>query len=293
LYAQHDFPASVSAAYSNALPQRASARQLSEWRKLSTKKGRRESGQLLLEGARLVSEAVASSFMVPAVVISDDERGHTAWRKLSSSATKRSIPAFVVASTEFEKLADTVHAAGIGCILEWKSPTFEPAKAATTLKRVLVCDRIADPGNLGTLIRTAAAFGLDAVILLPETAELTNPKTVRAAAGALFHIPVYDEVPATVVATWAQRANVPVIVADAHRGNPAVPSVGGRWALVIGGETLPLDRAWDKSASHWLSLPLERGVESLNAGIAGAVIMDRLCRTPAAPRPGRQRQERT
>lgn len=283
----------MSAAYSSALPQRASARQLSDWRKLSTKKGRRESGQLLLEGARLVAEAVASSFTVPAVVISDDERGHAAWRKLSSVATKRSIPAFVVAPAEFEKLADTVHAAGIGCILDWKPPAFEPTKAATTLKRVLICDRVADPGNLGTLIRTAAAFGLDAVILLPETAELTNPKTVRAAAGALFHIPVYDEVAASIVATWAQRANVPVIVADAHRGNPAIPPVGGRWALVIGGETLPLDRAWDKSASHWLSLPLERGIESLNAGIAGAVIMDRLCRVSPAPRVSHRRQERT
>lgn len=282
----------MSAAFSSTLPQRASARQLSDWRKLSTKKGRRESGQLLLEGARLVAEAVASNFTVPAVVISDDERGHTAWRKLVSTATKKSIPAFVASPTEFEKLADTVHAAGIGCVLDWKPPVFDPAKSASTLKRVLVCDRIADPGNLGTLIRTAAAFGLDAVILLPETAELTNPKTVRAAAGAIFHIPVFDEVAASAVATWSQRANIPVIVADAHRGDPAIPFVGVRWALVIGGETLPLDKTWDRAATQWVSLPLARNVESLNAGIAGAVIMDRLCRQPTGPKPPR-RQERT
>lgn len=282
----------MSAAFSSTLPQRASARQLSDWRKLSTKKGRRESGQLLLEGARLVGEAVASNFTVTAVIIADDERGHAAWRKLAPTATRKSIPAFVAAPTEFENLADTVHAAGIGCVLDWKPHAFDPASAAVTLKRVLVCDRIADPGNLGTLIRTAAAFGLDAVVLLPETAELTNPKTVRAAAGALFHIPVYEEVPASTVATWSRRANIPVVVADAHRGDPAIPFVGGRWALVIGGETLPLDKAWDQAATQWVSLPLERNVESLNAGIAGAVIMDRLCRQPTGAKPPR-RQDRT
>lgn len=245
-----------------------------------------------MEGARLVAEALASNFTVPAVVISDDERGHAAWRKLAPAATRKSISAFVASPTEFEKLADTVHAAGIGCILHWKPPSFDPASAAATMKRVLVCDRIADPGNLGTLIRTAAAFGLDAVILLPETAELTNPKTVRAAAGAIFHIPVFDDVSASAVATWSQRTNIPVVVADAHRGDPTIPFVGGRWALVIGGETLPLDKTWDRAATQWVSLPLERNVESLNAGIAGAVIMDRLCRQSTGPKPPR-RQERT
>jgi TrmH family RNA methyltransferase len=282
----------VTAAFSSALPQRASARQLSDWRKLSTKKGRREFGQIFLEGARLVGEAVSSDSRVPAIIISDEERGHAAWRRLAPAASKKSIPAFAIAPSEFEKLADTVHAAGIGCVLEWKPLVFDPAKVDAAVRRVLVCDRIADPGNLGTLIRTAAAFGLDAVILLPDTAELTNPKTVRAAAGAIFHIPVFEDVPAATVASWSHRAGASVVVADAHRGEPAIPPVGGKWALVVGGETLPLDKTWDRAASHWVSLLLERNVESLNAGIAGAVIMDRLCRQSTGAKPSR-RQERS
>lgn len=268
----------------------ASARQLAAWRKLTTKKGRREAGQILLEGLRLVSEAIASSSKVSIVVISDNEQGRECWRRSASLASKKSIPGALVPPREFEKLTDTVHAAGIACVMDWKSPAFEPA-ASTNLRHVLVCDRIADPGNLGTLIRTAAGLGLDAVFLLPDTAELTNPKTVRAAAGALFHIPVYEDVTPETVKAWSKRADVSLVVADAHRGESALPTAPKRWALVIGGETIPLNKSWETTTTSWVNLPLQRGVESLNAAVAGAIIMDRLCRTESSP-PARGRQHR-
>ncbi len=260
-------------------PSRASARQLSTWRKLTTKKGRRESGQILLEGARLVAESIASDFTVAAIVFTDDDRGREAWRRLAQTATKKSISAFAVPPREFEKLTDTVHAAGIACVMDWKSPVFESGGAASGLRRVLVCDRIADPGNLGTLIRTAAGLGLDAVFLLPDTAELTNPKTVRAAAGALFHVPVFEDVPPDMLKSWAKRAEITLIVADAHRGESNPLTVSKRWALVVGGETIPLSKVWESAGTQWITLPLHRGVESLNAAVAGAIIMDRLCRS--------------
>lgn len=275
--------------FPNNAPLRASVRQLSDWRKLSTKKGRREAKQLLLEGARLVAEAVASSTHVTAVIIADDERGHDAWRKLMPGAIKRNIVAFRLSSTDFDKLTDTVNSAGIGCVVDWTPAAFELMKQSGKLRRALVCDRISDPGNLGTLIRTAAGLGLDAVFLLPETAELTNPKTVRAAAGALFNIPVYEDVSTDVIMSWAKREAIAVIVADAHRGQASLPLTSAKWALVVGGETIPLDKTWEDAASHWISLPLQRGVESLNVAIAGAIVMDRLCRTPVMERPhGRQ-----
>lgn len=270
----------------STLPSRASARQLSTWRKLATKKGRREAGQILLEGARLVAEAIASDFTVGAVVFADDDRGREAWRRLAPTATKKSIPAFTVPPREFEKLTDTVHAAGIACVMTWKSPVFDAAAVPGSFRKVLICDRIADPGNLGTMIRTAAGLGLDAVFLLPDTAELTNPKTVRSAAGALFHIPVFEDVPPEVLKSWTKRAEITLIVADAHRGESNPPIVSKRWALVVGGETIPLNKAWDSVTTQWITLPLHRGVESLNAAVAGAIIMDRLCRTvePASAR---------
>lgn len=261
---------------------RASARQLSAWRKLGTKKGRREAGQFLLEGVRTIAEAVASESTVSAIVVADDNHGHEAWKRVSPGVSKRRISAFLVSPRDMEKLTGTVHAAGIACALAWKPLLFDQAAASTNLRRVLICDRVADPGNLGTLIRTAAGLGLDAVFLLPETAELTNPKTLRAAAGAFLHIPVYEDAAIESIKAWARRAEVPIIVADAHRGDPSLPKVSRRWALVVGGETIPLDKVWEKAASHWIAMPLQRGVESLNAAIAGAIIMDRLCRESEA-----------
>lgn len=271
---------------------RASARQLTAWHKLTTKKGRREAGQFILEGVRLVGEAIASTHDVQSVVLADDDRGRAAWQKLQAAIMKRAIPVHSLPPRDFDKLADTVHAAGAACVLKWKTTAFDPRSVAQEAERILVCDRIADPGNLGTLIRTAAALGLDGVVLLPETAELTNPKTVRAAAGALFHIPVYEEVPASAVVAWAKQINAPLIVADAHRGGTTMPPVSRRWALVIGGETIALDREWEHVTSHWITLPLARNVESLNAAIAGAIVMDRLCQM-ARRRPADRRRDRS
>lgn len=277
---------------SGSVPIRASARQLSDWRKLTTKKGRREAKQLLLEGARLVAEAVSSSSRVHAVIIADEERGHSAWRKLMPEAAKKSVAAFHLSSSDFDKLTDTVHSAGIGCVLDWTPHAFDPTKQSGKIRHALVCDRISDPGNLGTLIRTAAGLGLDAVFLLPDTAELTNPKTVRAAAGAIFRIPIFEDIPVDTIVSWAKRESIAVVVADAHRGQPSLALSSGKWALVIGGETIPLDKTWEKAAMHWISLPLKREIESLNAAIAGAIIMDRLCQTPVVAESSKRRQHR-
>ncbi len=232
---------------------------------------------MIIEGARLVAEAIAAKLTIEAIVFSDNERGHTAWRALASGRPRGSLTAFAVPEREFDRLTDTVHAAGIACVVEWAARQFDSGLTEKSWRRTLVCDRVSDPGNVGTLIRTAAALGLDAVFLTPGTAELSNPKTIRAAAGAAFQIPVFEHAAPASLLDWSRRAKQTIVVADAHRGKSA-PRQYSSWMLVIGGETLPLDSAWDKAETQWISLPLKRGVESLNAAVAGAIIMDRLFR---------------
>jgi TrmH family RNA methyltransferase len=146
-------------------------------------------------------------------------------------------------------------------------------------RRLLFCDRIRDPGNMGTLIRAAAGLGVEAVLTHPQAVELTNPKTVRASAGAIFRLPVYGGVPAGEVAAWCNRSKLPILIADAHRGR-VLRSVRERrgWLLIVGGETLPLDPAWEEVPAQRIRLALDRGVESLNAAVAGSILIDRLCR---------------
>jgi len=223
---------------------------------------------------------MASGWAVQAILVSDDPHGHAAHQRLDRSPKSGQIPTFSLPPRAFATLTDTVHAPGIAACLGWTAPTFNAQSGDhASLKRVLICDRIADPGNVGTLIRTAAALGLDAVILCAGTVELANPKTLRSAAGAFFHIPVFEEIKPAVVGAWCTKNGVKLLVADAHRGEAlSVVGVAERWALVVGAETIPLDPYWESVPVSWIRLPLQRHVESLNAAVAGAIIMDRLCR---------------
>jgi len=256
-----------------------SPRRLTAVRELSTKKGRRRQGAILLEGVRLVGEALTVRLDVECVLIADDAQGHRAAAQLPLQSPHVKDSVFIVSRTVFDKLADTIHAAGIATVVRWSPPSWPPQGDVASIRSVLVCDRISDPGNLGTLIRTAAGLGADCVILHPDCAELTNPKTLRATAGAVFRIPVYIDVPARVVSDWLRSRQLDVLVADAHAGASSydVGRAGG-WALVIGGETQPLDPVWRAPDVRRLRIPLARGVESLNAGVAGALLLDRLRR---------------
>jgi TrmH family RNA methyltransferase len=143
--------------------------------------------------------------------------------------------------------------------------------------RLLVLDGVQDPGNAGTLIRTAAAFGLSGVIALDGTVDPWNPKSVRAAAGACFSVPVLG-------APWSEAgpalaaANVPILVADA-RGTP-VSDVGPRspWALVVGSEGGGPRPEVQAAAARHVAVPMSGGTESLNAAVAGAILLYALTR---------------
>ena len=132
---------------------------------------------------------------------------------------------------------------------------------------VVVAAGLADPGNLGTLLRTAEASGADAVVLTPDTVDVTNPKVVRASAGGLFLVPVVDQVElgelqALGLRTVGTSAEAGLRYTDAD--------LTGRVAIVIGNEAHGL--ADDSPVDEWLSIPHAGRVESLNAAMAAAVL---------------------
>ena len=257
---------------------RASKGRLTAWRKLKTRKGRRESGQLVVEGVRLVTEALQSGCRVDVLIAADDAAGHGSATRVISGAGDWDGQVVRVASQEMRAVTDTVHTSGIAAVIAWRAGEWDdvsPLKA----NRILFCDAISDPGNLGTLIRTAAGLGMDAVVVGPESVEPSNPKTARASAGAIFRIPV---VRARTVATfleWSLSEDFDIFIADAGRGAREVgdrQEAAGRWILVIGGETTGLSPVWDVPEAQRVRIPMGRQVESLNAAVAGAILMDRL-----------------
>ncbi len=137
---------------------------------------------------------------------------------------------------------------------------------------VLVLDRLRDPGNLGTLLRSAAGAGVNAVYLSPETVDPWNPKVVRAGMGAHFRVPL---IPLDAGTLEELRERLPRrVVASAAVTRPYdATNWAGATALIIGGETEGIGPELAAWATDEVGIPLARGLESLNAAVAGAVIL--------------------
>lgn len=147
-----------------------------QWKKLQTKKGRDETGLFLLEGFHLVEEAVKSR--APLVELMVDER------TAIPPGWDVSVPVVIVTEAVMKAISSTETPQGIAAVCRQLPAELEGVKTA------LLIDAVQDPGNLGTMIRTADAAGIDAVILGEGCADVYNPKVVRATQGSLFHLPV-------------------------------------------------------------------------------------------------------
>ena len=139
-----------------------------------------------------------------------------------------------------------------------------------SLNFILIPDQIRDPGNLGTLLRSAAATDVQAVFLPPETSDVFAPKVVRAGMGAHFRVPIremgWDEIE-------AQIKGLRVLIADMNGTSCWKTDLHQPLALIVGGEAEGASEAARKLATQKISIPMDGNVESLNAGVAGSVLM--------------------
>ena len=138
---------------------------------------------------------------------------------------------------------------------------------------VVVADGVGDPGNLGTMLRSAEAAGVDAVVVTPGTVDAFNPKVVRASAGAIFHVPV---VPATVAD--ARAAGLRIVGTSSHQGRAHTDADwSGRLAIVVGSE--PHGVGADVEVDEWVRIEHGGRAESLNVAMATTVICFEAART--------------
>jgi TrmH family RNA methyltransferase len=240
-------------------------------RSLRRKKDRAKEGLLLVEGIHVVEEAVAAG-CVRELLLSDavagDPRGQ-AW-------TGRGLPVHRLAEREVAALAATRTPAGAFALVEDPCGPFDPGQVPPAALLLLAAG-VADPGNLGTLIRTAAALGASGVVTTEGTVEPTNPKVVRATAGALFRVPVRRAAVADLKA-----AGFALWVADA-RGRPltAWTRRPARLALAVGNEPRGVDPSVREQADATIAVPLAGGVESLNVAVATGILLHALMALPA------------
>jgi RNA methyltransferase, TrmH family len=241
-------------------------------RALQTQRRAREKEQLfVVEGVRLLEEALHAQAAVRLVLHTDslDARGRAVINQLARlGASVEAVTPAVMAAVS----ADQTPPGLLGVA------PFAPAAAAlpTKLSFALVLDRIGDPGNLGTMLRTADAAGVQAVFLAPGTVDAYNPKVVRAAMGAHFHLPI-------VSADWAELAQrlagIEVWLAEAREGVP-YPKVNWRGpsALLIGSEAEGPSAEALAFTERRVCIPMPGRAESLNAAVAAGILMFEVAR---------------
>jgi RNA methyltransferase, TrmH family len=182
----------------------------------------------------------------------------------SPSGALAGAPCHVLAEGVLERVATTETPRPLLAVVRYRPAT---AGVLGSAGFVVVAAGLSDPGNLGTILRTAEAAGADAVALTPDTVDVTNPKVVRAAAGALFLLPVVDQVELGELRSLGLR-----LLGTAAAGGTPYTSVDltGRVAVVVGNEARGLPD--DTPVDEWISIPHAGRAESLNAAMAAAVI---------------------
>jgi TrmH family RNA methyltransferase len=229
----------------------------------------------LAEGVRLVEEALAGGIPIRGAAVSPSLEGTTRGETLKASLTERSIKMEDVPDAELEALADTEHPQGIVAVIEprrWKLEDIRLVPGTT----LLVLDGVQDPGNVGTMLRTALGLGAMGLVALKGTADLTNPKVIRAAMGASFRLPAVSAAPEEFVA-WARLQRSEIWVAEA-RGEAAdqLPRRSGDRApvaLVLGNEGAGVSQSLELAAVRRIAIPLARDVDSLNVAVAAGILL--------------------
>jgi len=243
-----------------------------------------ESGAVGVEGVRLAEEALSSGCRIEAVLFSESGRRHHA--RLAPYLDREEIAFPILYTTDrlFEGIADTEHPQGVAALVEPRKVSFDellaPAKSAAPLLVVLA--GVQDPGNVGTILRTAAAFGATGAVTSASgqsgTASPFSPKALRASAGAALRLPILAGPSLSILLAQLASSNIRTLASSLRDSadQPALAPWEINWcepvALLVGNEGAGLPEEVERSADARIRIPMSGGIESLNAAAAAAVL---------------------
>lgn len=236
-------------------------------RKLANRKARDEEGKFVIEGFNLVEEAINKNADIDSIFVADNYDAGD----FIDLCLDKGIEVCEVRSDIFEKLTDAVN--GVGIIATVNKPAGID-RLADVNSNILVLDKVQDPGNIGTMIRTAVAAGYGMIVAVKGTADVYSAKVLRATAGMIFDIPIVYVADADELLALLKRSG--------HRIVVTVPSGGKEYfeediskgiALVIGNEGNGISDEVLSIADIRVSIPMKGEIESLNAAVSAAILM--------------------
>ena len=253
--------------------------------KLAERKHRESQGLFRFDGKKLFLEALLHDLPLVAVLLRESAVGAImdAARELTLPEGCRSV---ILPDSLFDRISEEKSPEGVMCLSKrldkihkiitidkWREQKMSPSA------RILFLESVRDPGNLGTIVRAARAFGVDALVLSADCADIYNPRVLRAAMGTLFHQPIFvigDFVDAVRHHATHTRVFAATLGAQAVRLGQETLRPGD--AVVVGNEGHGLSPAVIEAATDSIYIPMEPGVESLNAGVAASVLLWELYR---------------
>lgn len=232
-------------------------------RKLARRQDRDRAGAFLVEGPQAVGNALG---FLRRLFVTDPGA------ELAQRAAAAGVEVVAVSDRVLASLADTVTPQGMVGVAELAAPTLDDALAGAGL--VVVCWQVGDPGNVGTVVRSADAAGADAVVCTTGGVDPRNPKAVRASAGSIFHLPVVADVPPAAAVAACRRHGLQIVAADA-RGASVYTAVDltRPTAVLLGNEAHGLPAHAVDCADVVAAIPIHGRAESLNLAVTAALFV--------------------
>ena len=259
---------------------------------LKQKKYRTEQQAFLVEGMRSVEEAVNCGIVKQLFVLKGTKTASARQAAIIAAAAAEGVELYEVTEPVMKKIADTETPQALTAIVASclpleayanfvrqhvgsvarQSAALEELAAAGGI--VLVLDRIGDPGNLGTMIRTADAAGISGVVLLAGCTDIFAPKAVRSTMGSLLHIPVAEGICEADFISWARKNGYEITVTCLENADSLYQTdLQGPVAVVVGSEAEGVSDGLLEAAVKKVFIPMEGQAESLNAAVAAGIVM--------------------
>ncbi|WP_112181570.1 MULTISPECIES: RNA methyltransferase [Paraliobacillus] len=239
---------------------------IKQWNKLKIKKHRELQQLFIIEGLHLVQEVLRSDWDVEALILQDGAKIPEEIEALSDKIT-------YVTENVMQHLTDTKTPQGIAAIVQMKELKI------VNNQKLLLLDAIQDPGNVGTMIRTADAAGFDAVVLGDGTVDLYNDKVIRASQGSLFHLPIARK-NLLAYTKELKSQNVSIWGSTLEQASPiqeiAIPE---QLALIVGNEGAGVDQNLLEVADQRVHIPIYGQAESLNVSVATGIMLYQIVTT--------------
>lgn len=240
---------------------------IKEARKLKDRKHRDENKQFLAEGLRFVSEALESDFEVSSLFLSEDMAEK--WGALGiEDKINEETRVFKLSNRIFKEISFTEHPQGIAAVVHLRDRETKAAEGFFVL-----ADRIQDPGNLGTIIRSAHAAGALGVIITKGTVDVYNDKVLRATMGSIFHVPVIEDRDLSYLKTLRGEGFKLVVSSLETENDFFRVDLTGRVIIAVGNEGAGISRELMNMADVKVKIPMPGGAESLNVSAAASIMM--------------------